>query len=98
LSELCHTRPNRKTVHTVPLPLWEGPEQGDGGCSDVVQGLQYDGLPCAEPIREASSQPVAGRLPEAIFLCRFASREINPAPPFLLGNTSEACFSLLQGT
>lgn len=70
-------------------------KQGDGGCSDVAQGLQDDGLPCAEPIREVAWQPAAGRLLEAFFL---ASREINPSSPFLLGNALEACLSLLQGT
>lgn len=70
-------------------------KQGDGGCSDVAQGLQDDGLPCAEPIREVAWQLAAGRLLEAFFL---ASREINPSSPFLLGNALEACLSLLQGT
>lgn len=78
----------------VPQPM----KQGDGGCSDIGHGLQYGGLPCAEPIRDTAWQPVASRLQEAFFLCMLASREINPALPFFLGSASETCLSPLQGS
>lgn len=64
-------------------------KQGAGGCGDDVRGLQRDGLPRADPVRDAAWQPVAGRLLEAFLLCTLASRERNPVLPSLLDDASE---------
>lgn len=78
----------------VPQSTKQGEEEMERCCAGPAVWC----LPCAEPIRDVAWQLVASRLLEDFLLCRLASREINPVPPFLLGNALAACLSLLQGT